>query len=91
MAAVAFSTVAQKTWTYADCVEYARLHNIQLQKSRLTEQTSDLTLEESKAQWQPSLDFSTTQGFTNHPWGNGTKNSYNSTYGFNAGWTLYNG
>ncbi|MDE6512196.1 MAG: TolC family protein [Muribaculaceae bacterium] len=91
VAAVALSASAQKTWTYADCVEYARLHNISLQKSRLSEQTSEYTLDESKAQWQPSLDFSTTQGLTNHPWGDGTKNSYNSTYGFNAGWTLYNG
>lgn len=82
---------AEEIWTYADCVEYARQHNIQLQKSRLSEQTSGYSLDESKAQWQPSLDFSTTQGLTNHPWGDGTKNSYNSTYGFNAGWTLYNG
>lgn len=89
--ALCASTADAETWSYADCVEYARLHNISLQKSRLSEQASEYTLDESKAQWQPSLDFSTTQGFTNHPWGEGTKNSYNSTYGFNAGWTLYNG
>lgn len=92
MLALAASTAAAaETWSYADCVEYARLHNISLQKSRLSEQTSEYTLDESKAQWQPSLDFSTTQGVTNHPWADGTKTSYNSTYGFNAGWTLYNG
>ena len=91
MTAICLSAAASEIWSYADCVEYARLHNISLQKSRLSEQTGEYTLEESKAQWQPSLDFSTTHGFTNHPWGEGNKNSYNSTYGLNAGWTLYNG
>lgn len=83
--------MADETWTYSDCVEYAREHNISLQKSRLSEQTSEYSLEESKAAWQPSLDFSTSQGVTNHPWADGTKTTYNSTYGFNAGWTVYNG
>ena len=91
MLALCVSAGAAETWSYADCVEYARMHNISLQKSRLSEQTSEYTLEESKAQWHPSLDFSTIQGVTNHPWADGTKTSYNSTYGFNAGWTLYNG
>ena len=78
-------------WSYEDCVEYARNHNISLQKSRLTEETSAANLEESKAQWQPSLDFSTSQGLSNYPWGKGTKTSYNSSYGLNAGWTVWNG
>jgi outer membrane protein len=72
-------------------VEYARVHNITLQKSLLSEQTAEYNLEESKAQWQPSLDFSTSHGYTNSPWGNGNKNSYNSSYGLNAGWTVWNG
>lgn len=80
-----------RTWTYSECVEYARVHNITLQKSLLSEQTAEYNLEESKAQWQPSLDFSTSHGYTNSPWGKGTKNSYNSSYGLNAGWTVWNG
>lgn len=80
-----------RTWTYSECVEYARVHNITLQKSLLSEQTAEYNLEESKAQWQPSLDFSTSHGYTNSPWGNGNKNSYNSSYGLNAGWTVWNG
>ncbi len=80
-----------ETWSYNDCVEYARDHNISLRKSRLNEETSAYNLEESKAQWQPTLDFATTQGFTNMPWGRGNKNSYNSSYGLNAGWTVWNG
>lgn len=78
-------------WTYADCVEYAYNNNISLRQSMLSESTSDLSYEESKAQWQPSLDFSTSHGFTNSPWGENNKNAYNSSYGFNAGWTVWNG
>lgn len=80
-----------ETWTYTQCVEYARQHNISLKKLRLAEQTADYTLEESKAQWEPSLDFSTSQGYVNTPWGKNNKNAYNSSYGLNAGWTVWNG
>lgn len=82
---------AQEVWTYSDCVDYAREHNISLQKLRLTEQTAEENLSEAKGQWQPTLDFATTQGYTNAPWGNGNKNAYNSSYGLNAGWTVWNG
>lgn len=84
-------TATADTWSYRDCVEYAQTHNISLRKSQLTEESSAITLAESKAQWQPTLDFATSQGFTNTPFGNGSKNSYNSTYGLNAGWTVWNG
>ncbi|MDE7111620.1 MAG: TolC family protein [Muribaculaceae bacterium] len=85
------STVMAGEWTFSDCVDYAREHNISLLKSRLTEQTADANLLESKGQWQPSLDFATTHGFVNTPWGNDPKNAYNSSYGLNAGWTVWNG
>lgn len=80
-----------RTWSYADCVDWARTHNISLQKSILSEQTAQYDLEESRGQWQPTLDFATTHGFTNYPWGTGDSNSYNSSYGLNAGWTVWNG
>lgn len=78
-------------WSYAKCVDYAKSHNISLQKLRISEQTSEYNLEEAQAQWQPTLDFSTTHGYTNMPWGNSTKNSYNGQLGLNAGWTVWNG
>lgn len=82
---------AATPWSYKDCVDYARDHNITLQKSRLSEQTAAYDLEEAEAQWQPTLDFATSQGFSNYPWGENNKNSYNSSYGLNANWTVYNG
>ncbi len=78
-------------WSYEDCVEYARAHNITLRKSRLSEETSAATLDEAKGQWQPSLDFSTSHNLSNYPWAEGKKNTYNSSYGLNAGWTVWNG
>lgn len=80
-----------QAWSYQDCVDYARQHNINLQKSRITEQTGAVNLDEAKAQWQPTLDFSTSHGVANYPWRDGTKNSYTSNYAFSAGWTIYNG
>ena len=81
MVSLAAISGAAQTWTYSDCVEYAREHNISLQKSRLTELSSEYTLEESKAQWEPTLDFATTHSVSNYPWKEITKNSYNSSYG----------
>ncbi len=84
-------TADAETWSYRDCVDYAREHNISLRKSRLNEEISFCNLEESKAQWLPTLDFATSHGFTNMPFGNDSKNSYSSSYGLNAGWTVWNG
>ncbi len=83
--------VNAETWTYSDCVEYARSHNITLQKSRLSETTASIDLEESKAAWQPSLDLGISQGFRTTPFDSGDKTGYTSNYGLNAGWTVWNG
>lgn len=79
------------TWTYAECVDYTREHNISLQKSMLSERNAEYDLEEAKAQWQPSLDFATTHGYANYPWADDRNNTYTSSYGLNAGWTVWNG
>lgn len=84
-------TAHAETWSYSDCVEHARSHNISLQKSRLAEQSSAYDLDEAEAQWQPTLDFATTHSLSNHPWAEGNKNAYTSTYGLNAGWTVWDG
>lgn len=82
-----------QSWTYAACVEYAKANNISLKQSILTQQSGNYDLEAAKAQWFPTLDFSTSQGFTNYPRpADGVKsNSYVGQYGFSAGWTVYNG
>ena len=84
-------TAGADTWSYRDCVDYARDHNISLRKSQLSEESSNINLDEAKAQWLPTLDFATSHGYVNTPFASGYKNGYNSTYGLNAGWTVWNG
>lgn len=87
------SIALPRLWSYAECVDYAKTHNISLQQSMLTRESGLQDLEAAKAQWFPSLNFSTSQGFTNYPRpADGMKkNSYSGSYGLNAGWTIYNG
>ena len=78
-------------WSYADCVNYAREHNIELQQSVLSGESTAYSLESAKGEWQPSLSFSTTQGYSNQPWSTASKNAYTSNYGLNASWTVWDG
>ncbi|MBD5320371.1 MAG: TolC family protein [Bacteroides sp.] len=87
----AAASAGAQTWTYSDCVDYARAHNISLQKSRLAEQTAEIDLEEARAQWHPTLDFATSHGYTNSPFSERNKNDYSGSLGLNAGWTVWNG
>lgn len=80
-------------WSYSECFEHACRKNISLQQKMLDYSADEATLEQSKAQWIPTLDFSTTQGFTNYanPTENTVRNQYAGTYGLNASWTVFNG
>jgi outer membrane protein len=91
--ATMLSASAQQQWSYKDCVDYARDHNISLQQSRLAGESSQYSLEAARAQWAPSLNFSTTQGYVNTPFAKDgvNKNAYSSNYGLNAGWTVWDG
>lgn len=68
------ASASASVWTYDDCVDYALAHNISLQKAVLDERTAAIDLDEAKAQWQPTLDFATTHGYSNTPWGEGAHN-----------------
>lgn len=80
-------------WTFSQCLDYAYSNNISLQRLVLDNQSDEATLEQSKAQWQPTLGFSTTQGYINYasPSENQTANVYSGSYGLNASWTVFNG
>lgn len=84
-------SAADYVWSYTECVDYAKAHNISLEKLRLDERTAAYNEEEAKAQWQPSLDFGTSHSYSNMPWGNNSKNTYGGQLGFNAGWTVWDG
>lgn len=94
-----------KTWSLQDCMDYAAEHNIQLQKSKLTEQQGELDLVQKKAELFPSLSFSTTQALTYRPLQESASNivtdgiansssnklTENGSYGLNASWNVWDG
>ncbi len=96
---------ADNNWTLQNCIDHALLHNIQIQKSRLSEQTSQQTTAESKAALLPSLSASLSEAVAYRPFqqqgGNfvngsvasstSNKTIANGNYGVNASWTLWNG
>lgn len=81
-----------KCWTLQECLDYALENNIQLRQSRNDYLSGVEDTKEAKAALLPSLDASSTQGYTNYPSSNAVdNNSYTGTYGLNAGMTLYGG
>lgn len=90
---IGFSMPAQEIWSFGDCVDWARENNISLRQSELSQQSAGVTLEGAKAQWVPSLEFGTSQGYANTPMGDAgvDKNAYTSSYGLNGSWTLWDG
>ncbi|SRR6266536_1184791 len=91
-------------WTLQACIDYAKQHNIQLNSLRLTQQSSEQDLLQSKAAKLPNLSGSLSQSVT------GSKNSNNfagnsnseagsfqsqanfaGNYSSNSSWVLYNG
>ena len=97
------SMTQARQWTLEECIEYALQNNITIQKSRLTRQSAQEDVLQSKAALLPSLNFSTSQSVGYTPWvesgisSDGYSRSsvdkvyYNGSYGINANWTVWNG
>ncbi len=95
---------AQEQWTLARCIEHARQNNIQIQKSRVSENEGKLTLWQDRGALFPSLSFSTSQGLSYRPFEENTaivqngqvtntskKVTEQGSYGLTANWTIWNG
>ena len=80
-------------WSYSDCLDWAIAHNTDIRQTLLSILQADEDIAQAKDAWLPSVDFSTGQGFTNYPLAmSGRKsNTYNSSYGVNASWTVWEG
>ena len=101
------ATLAQTNgvWTLKQCVDYAVSHNVQLLKSKATEQSAGVDVAEAKAGLLPSLNAAMTQGVNYRPFqesgGNfvnggiatsaADKVTQNGSYGINAQWVVWNG
>ena len=94
-----------KKWSLCQCIDYAMDNNIQLQKSKISENVAETELKQAKAGILPNLSGSMTQSLSYRPFqksssnfvnGSITSNSSNKTiqngsYGINANWTVWNG
>ena len=86
-------SVMSDVWTFDDCLNWAKSHNIDLRKSWLSLLLADEDVKSAKDAWLPTVDFSTSHSFTNYPApGDGQKNNlYSSSYGIGASWTVWEG
>ncbi len=82
-------------WDLATCIDYALDNNIQIQKSKITQEQNSVNTLQAKAQLFPNFSASVGQNFTNRPFlpagSQNTTNAYNGSYGINASMTLFNG
>lgn len=86
-------TVMADVWTFDDCLNWAKSHNIDLRKSWLSLLLSEEDVKSAKDAWLPTVDFATSHQFTNYPSADSGQKSnlYNSSYGISAGWTVWEG
>ena len=99
------SLMRAQGWNLAQCLDYARQHNIAVQKSVVNEQMGEATLKQDRAALWPSLSFSMSQSLGYRPFqedvtamvqgGQATQTSNkvteNGSYGLNAQWTVFDG
>ena len=92
------------TWTLQDCVNWAKQQSITVQRNKVNVRTSQINLQDAKANRLPTVDFSTSQYVSNRPFQEtysgviGTevvsfsnRNSYSGNYSLGASMNLYNG
>ncbi len=92
-------------WSLQQCIDYALSHNVQLLKSKATEQSKGIDVTEAKAGLLPSLSANISQGLNYRPFQesesnfvNGgiatsaaSKTTQNGSYGVDAQWVVWNG
>lgn len=90
---IAPSSIQMPTrWTFDDCVNWAVENNTDVRKTLLSILQADEEIGTAKDAWLPSVGFSTNHSFTNYPSPeNERSNTYGSSYGINASWTVWEG
>ena len=92
-------------WTLKNCIDYALTQNIQLKKSKIALESSQVDSKSARSKLFPSLSFGSTQQYINTPFPEGnsldnyvvtgskgsSKNSYTGNYSLRSSMTLYNG
>lgn len=94
-----------RQWTLAECMDYARTHNLSLRRAALTRQSAQEDQRQSRAALLPSLSLGSSQNVTYNPWpqkgramvaGDMVQTSvdktfYNGSYSIQANWTVWDG
>jgi outer membrane protein len=84
-------------WTLQNCIDYAAQHNISINTLRLSTQSSQQDLLQSKAALYPNVSGSLSQSLVNSKdadpvvGGFATQSSFSGNYGISSSLTLYNG
>lgn len=80
-------------WTFVDCVDWAIHNSTDVRKIMLSILQADEEVGAAKDAWLPSVGFSTSHSFTNYPSPEEGRNgnTYGSSYGINASWTVWEG
>jgi len=90
------SVFAQKVWTLEDCINYAFENNIQIKQSKLQIESVQANLKQSKFEFAPTLNGSSSYNYTWRKSQDPTNisindNTGNANFGLNSGLTLFNG
>ena len=80
-------------WSYDDCVKWAIANNVDIRSTMLSVLEAEENIGMAKDAYLPYVGFSTNQSYTNYPApsSGSVQNSYNSSYNFNASWTIWEG
>jgi len=92
------------TWSLQDCINWAKRQSITVQRGKVNVRSSQVTLQDAKANRLPTVDFSTSQYVSNRPFQKSysgvigsevvsfsNKNTYSGSYNLSASMNLYNG
>ena len=70
-----------QSWSYNECIEYAKANNIDLRQSLLNRELGGYDLEAAKGQWLPTFNFSTSHRLSNYPSPSGGNFTYDEGNG----------
>src|SRR5690606_31559339 len=82
------SVVAQDSWTYQRCLEYALSHNLTLQQSVLQKRLAELTLKQNRLSQLPTINAGASGGYRFGRSIDPTSNNFVTQSLFNSGLSL---
>ncbi len=90
---VATNSSNAEKWSFNDCIDWALTHNTDVRRNAINLMLADESIGEAKDAWLPTVGFNTSHSYLNYPVreSNRKGNSYVSSYGIDAAWTVWEG